>query len=58
VLGGAVIALAGSSTEWRVLGIVAGVLWATVLAAVIAVLRLLQQIARNTGVTDRQASGP
>jgi hypothetical protein len=48
LIGGVLIGLAGNATEWRVLGIAGGVFWATMLAAVIAVLRLLQQIERNT----------
>jgi hypothetical protein len=54
LIGGLLIGLAGNATEWRVLGIAGGVFWATMLAAVIAVLRLLQQIERNTrGSEDR-----
>jgi hypothetical protein len=48
LIGGVLIGLAGNTTEWKVLGIVGGVFWATMLAAVIAVLRLLQQVERNT----------
>lgn len=48
LIGGVLIGLAGNATEWRVLGVVGGVFWATMLVALIAVLRLLQQIERNT----------
>ena len=45
---GVLVALAATTTVWRVWAVAAAVFWATLLAAVIAVLRLLQRIERNT----------